>query len=167
MAEPSAERVWPSLSEAERLAFLDEPHVGVLSVARSQGGPLSLPIWYAYFDERFWLDTIPDSLHGRLMRETGQATLCVQNEEEPQRYVTATGPVRFLSNADLRTEGLTERGVADRIVSRYLTGTDLERWIDAARGAFTLQIAVLTPETVWAAAVSPVAEILRELEEGG
>ena len=164
--EPGAERVWPALSAAERDVFLSESRVAVLSVERPNGAPLSLPIWYAYFGGRFWLDTIPESLHGRLMRAAGRATICVQKEEEPQRYVTAAGPVCFLTDAELRADGWTERGVADRIASRYLSGEDLERWIDAARPAFTLQIAVLTAETVWAAAVSPVAEILSEVESG-
>ena len=166
MLEASRERVWPPLSEAERDEFLAAPRVAVLSVERPKAAPVSVPIWYALIDGEFWLDTIPDSVHGRLMQAAGRATLCIQEEKEPQYYVTAAGPVKFLREEELRARGLSERSVVERLAGRYLDGGQLARWMESARAAFGLKLAVLKPKTVWAASVPPVAEILREFEAG-
>ncbi len=82
------------------LELLDGPHQGVLSVSRSSKGPVAVPMSYRFDGHRFFMVTSPDSLHGRLMRRTGRATLTVQYEEcddqsVHQWYVMAEGPVNF------------------------------------------------------------------------
>ena len=37
-----------SMTVAERQAFLAEPHIGVISLADPDRGPLTAPIWYDY-----------------------------------------------------------------------------------------------------------------------
>ncbi|HEY5165085.1 MAG TPA: pyridoxamine 5'-phosphate oxidase, partial [Acidimicrobiia bacterium] len=37
-----------TMSPEEREAFLAEVHVGVISVANDDRGPLTVPIWYTY-----------------------------------------------------------------------------------------------------------------------
>jgi PPOX class probable F420-dependent enzyme len=81
------------MSREEREAFLAGVHVGVLSVvAGDERGPLTVPIWYAYEPGgpvRFI--TFPESRKAQLVKATGRATLCVQNES-PYQYVTVEGP---------------------------------------------------------------------------
>jgi PPOX class probable F420-dependent enzyme len=82
------------MSREERDAFLAEVHVGVLSVAAGEArGPLTVPLWYAYEPGgpvRF--QTSPEARKARLIRATGRASLCVQSEVPPYRYVTVEGP---------------------------------------------------------------------------
>lgn len=82
------------MTRAEREAFLAGVHVGVLSVAAGDDrGPLIAPLWYSYEPGglvRF--RSLPETRKAGLIRETGRASLCVQSEVLPYRYVTVEGP---------------------------------------------------------------------------
>lgn len=82
------------MSRDEREAFLAGVHVGVLSVAAGdERGPLTVPLWYAYEPGgpvRFM--TFPQSRKAQSIQATGRASLCVQSEAMPYRYVTVEGP---------------------------------------------------------------------------
>jgi nitroimidazol reductase NimA-like FMN-containing flavoprotein (pyridoxamine 5'-phosphate oxidase superfamily) len=83
------------MSAEEREAFLAGLHVGVLSVADDGGaGPWLAPIWYAYEPGGVVrMITLRRSRKTRLARTAGRASLCVQTEAPPYRYVTVEGPV--------------------------------------------------------------------------
>ena len=81
----------PEMSQSERDQLLAEVHVAVLSVARLDGSPLAIPLWYEYRDGTFLMDTDTETLHARLLRARGRATLTVQDEHPPYRYVSAEG----------------------------------------------------------------------------
>ena len=85
------------MTEPERQEFLAGPHVAVLSIAKDGGAPHATPVWYAYSpggDVTFFTGT-----QGRRSRKTeligkaGAASLTVQQEEFPYRYVTVEGTV--------------------------------------------------------------------------
>jgi len=83
-----------AMTEAQRQAFLAETHVGVLSVAESGRGPFAVPVWYGY--EPGGVVRIVTGGTSRklpLLRQAGRASLCVQDETPPYRYVTIDGPV--------------------------------------------------------------------------
>lgn len=137
----------PRLSSAEVEAYLQEAHVAVLSVSRMRRGPVAVPIWYEFAEGRFWMITHPESLHGRIMRRTGRATLTVRSEDygevrTRERYVMAEGPVVITSDD---VEPLVRR-----IRSRYYTGPHGEEWVGRPLDAFTLsqRVTVLQPETL-------------------
>ena len=107
-----------SMSKAEREAFLADVHVGVVSVSEEGRGPLTVPVWYAYAPGgavRF--STGAASRKAIAMRATGRASLLVQTETPPYKYVTVEGPVRFLGEPEY------ERDVRAMAV-RYL-GTEM------------------------------------------
>lgn len=82
------------MTVAEREAFLADVRVGVLSIARRDRGPLALPIWYLYEpggDVVVSMDG--SSLKARLLGQAGRATMTVQQEQPPYRYVMVEGPV--------------------------------------------------------------------------
>ncbi len=82
------------MTEQQREAFLAERRVAVLGVARVAGGPLLSPIWYAYEPGgpfRFCMGG--SSAKARRLRAEGRATVCVQAEDYPYRYVIAEGAV--------------------------------------------------------------------------
>lgn len=82
-------------SEHDREAFLADKHVGVLSVAASDGRPpASVPIWYSYSpggDIR--INTGAASRKARLIKQAGSVSLVVQREELPYQYVVVEGTV--------------------------------------------------------------------------
>jgi len=82
----------------ERETFLADVHVGILSVARKDKGPLALPIWYVYEDGVILIGTDGDSVKARLLRAAGRATVTAQTEAPPYKYVMVEGPVELVHN---------------------------------------------------------------------
>lgn len=81
------------MTEDEREAFLTDLHVGILSIQRDDKGPLSLPIWYSYEDGDVLISMSDDSAKAALIERFGRATMTVQDETPPYRYVTVEGPI--------------------------------------------------------------------------
>ncbi len=87
-----------SMSKQEREAFLAALHVGGLAVDRPDGPPLMVPIWYRYTAGGVVeFNTEGSSEKVRLLTQSGQASLCAQQEELPYAYVTVDGPVELES----------------------------------------------------------------------
>lgn len=105
------------MSEAERAAFLADLHVGILSIARRDKGPLALPIWYLYEDGDVIIGMDGDSVKAKLLRNAGRATMTVQTEAPPYQYVMVEGPV---------TVAAEQRDDLE-MASRYL-GPELGKW---------------------------------------
>ena len=84
-----------SFSESERQQFLAELHVGVLSVAATDGRPpASVPIWYGYTPGgNILVNTGASSRKARLIERAGAVTLVAQREEPPYQYVVVEGTV--------------------------------------------------------------------------
>ncbi len=135
-----------AMTQDELHAFLAEPLMCVLSVARRDKGPVAVPLAFLYAADRFWLVTSPDSLHGRLMQQENRATLTVHDEEygtttAVERYVIAEGPVEFTADA---VEPLVLRTLAkDRPAS------DAAAWLERFRPTLDGQrTAALTPDRI-------------------
>lgn len=104
-----------AFSETERQEFLADKHVGVLSVAATEGRPpASVPIWYDYTPGgNVRIMTGASSRKARLIKQAGAVTLVVQREEPPYQYVVVEGTVVETTNpapADLQ----------ESIANRYL-----------------------------------------------
>ena len=96
-----------SMTEAERQAFLRDPHVGTLAVERADGPPLAVPIWYDYEPGgELWVVTDGGSLKARLIEAAGRFTMSVQEETAPlYAYVSVEGAATIRptdADADLR-----------------------------------------------------------------
>ena len=106
-----------SMTVAEREGSLADVHVCVLSVERPGRGPLALPIWYQFVDGAVEIGMSGDSLKAQLLRAAGRATLTVQTETPPYKYVCVEGPVEVL--AEQRDDLV--------MASRYL-GPEMGKW---------------------------------------
>lgn len=124
------------MTEAEREAFLAGVHVGVLAIEHPGHGPLALPIWYQYESGQVLVRMDTTSLKARLLRAAGRATLTVQDEQPPYKYVSVEGPVTLDR----------EEGSVEAMATRYL-GPELGKWYaeqnDGGEGTVTMR---LTPE---------------------
>ena len=118
-----------AMTKNEREAFLAETRVGILSVAEEGRGPLAVPVWYSYRPgEVVRLVVSSDSRKARLLRAAGRASLCVQSDQMPYRYVNIEGPT-LLGAPDFERD---ERDMAHRYIGqdlgdRYLAATADER----------------------------------------
>jgi PPOX class probable F420-dependent enzyme len=133
-----------TMTEAERQAFLADVHVGVISIERPDGPPLTVPIWYGYEPGGdVWVLTPADSAKGRLLERARRFSLCVQDEEPPRyAYVTVEGPVVAVEAADLE---------ADRrpLARRYLGDEDGDRYVDSVDAQVVRW--TMRPERWWSA----------------
>ena len=125
-----------SMTTDEREAFLADVHVGMLAIEEPGRGPLNLPIWYLYRDGTVIISIGGDTLKARLLQASGRATMTVQTETAPYRYVSVEGPVTL------------EPGAPDQsdTAVRYL-GPELAAWYmeqnPESPGSVTV---LLTPE---------------------
>ena len=124
------------MTAEEREAFLADVHVGILSIARTGKGPLALPIWYQYEDGYVRIGMGGKSLKAKLLRRAGRATMTVQTETPPYKYVMVEGPVVVLS----------EQRDDYAMASRYL-GPELGKWYAENNPSTSESVIVrLTPE---------------------
>ena len=102
-------------TESERQEFLAGVHVGVLSVAATDGRPpASVPIWYGYAPGGdILINTGASSRKTRLIEQAGAMTLAAQREEPPYQYVVVEGTV-------VETTKPTPLDVREEIAIRYL-----------------------------------------------
>jgi nitroimidazol reductase NimA-like FMN-containing flavoprotein (pyridoxamine 5'-phosphate oxidase superfamily) len=115
------------MTKAEREAFLAGLHVGVISIAEKDRGPLTAPIWYDYEPGGdLWILTGRDSRKGRLLAEAGRFSLVAQTETAPYKYVSVEGPITSIEKPDLERD---ERPMAHR----YLGPDFGDRYIEATR----------------------------------
>ncbi|ORV41860.1 pyridoxamine 5'-phosphate oxidase family protein [Mycobacterium conspicuum] len=108
-------------TESERQEFLAGVHVGVLSVAATDGRPpASVPVWYGYAPgQNILINTGASSRKARLIEQAGAVTLTAQREEPPYQYVVVEGTV-------VETTKPTPVEVREEIAIRYL-GEELGR----------------------------------------
>jgi nitroimidazol reductase NimA-like FMN-containing flavoprotein (pyridoxamine 5'-phosphate oxidase superfamily) len=124
------------MTPAERDAFLAGVHVAILAVDEPGRGPLAMPIWYIYRDGTVQIGMDGESVKARLLQAAGRATVTVQTETAPYKYVCVEGPV------EVRKESRDNLEMA----SRYL-GPDLGKWYaDNNPSTESTVLVVLQPE---------------------
>ncbi len=125
------------MTEAEREAFLTDVHVAVLAVERPGRGPLALPVWYLYRGTVIEIGMSGTSLKAELLRAAGRATITVQTETPPYKYIAVEGAVEIVASQRDDLE----------MASRYL-GTELGKWYAENNPSTSGSvIARLTPDT--------------------
>jgi len=104
------------MTKAERESFLADLHVGVISIAEKDRGPLTAPIWYDYEPGgELWILTGRSSRKGQLLQQTGRFSLVAQTEAPPYKYVSVEGPITSIEKPDLERD---ERPMAHRYLGQ-------------------------------------------------
>lgn len=115
------------MTEAERQAFLAEPHVGILSISNNDRGPMAVPVWYDYAPGgEVWFLTQNTSRKGKLLAVGKRISLCAQRDRSPYAYVTVEGPVTAI-------EPYTLEGDLQPMASRYLGADEGAAYAEGAR----------------------------------
>jgi uncharacterized protein len=118
-----------TMSKPDREAFLAEPHVGVISLPRDGAPSLAAPVWYRYEPGGdVMLSLEADSEKIRLIDATGRATLCVQNEAMPYKYVTVEGTT---------VVGEPDDGLERSLAHRYLGAEIGDLYLQAIEGSIS------------------------------
>ena len=123
-----------TMTKSQRETFLAELHVGVLTIERDGSAPLAAPVWYSYEpggDVVFSFESTSEKLE--LALTIGRASLCVQNETMPYKYVTVEGPVTVGE-----TDHEIERGLAYRYLGPEIGDIYLEAVADSVSRAVRL-----------------------------
>jgi nitroimidazol reductase NimA-like FMN-containing flavoprotein (pyridoxamine 5'-phosphate oxidase superfamily) len=118
-----------AMGVAQREEFLAAVHVGALSVARSDGPPLTVPVWYQYEPGgEVRVQTGPESLKFRLVDAAREFSLLVQTETPPYRYVSVAGPV-------VAIEDETSQEDREAMARRYFDGEALAGYLKSIEGS--------------------------------
>ncbi len=105
-----------SMTRAEREAFLADLHIGVISIADGEHGPLTCPVWYVYEPGgEISLVTGKTSRKAAALRAVKRVSFLVQSEDLPYKYVSIEGPLTTLEDADLDKD---VRPIAHRYLGR-------------------------------------------------
>lgn len=118
-----------AMSKAQRESFLAATHVAIVSIADTDRGPLTVPVWYGYEPgglARFV--TGGGSQKARLIRRMGRLSLCVQTETPPYQYVSVEGPVTIgVPDFDRDIRAMAYRYLGAELGEMYLRLTADER----------------------------------------
>jgi PPOX class probable F420-dependent enzyme len=110
-----------TMGKIQREAFLADLHVGVVTIARADEAPLAVPVWYSYEpggDVQFVFESTSEKI--KLLRATGEASLCVQNESMPYKYVVVSGPTVVGDTDEALERSLAHRYLGAEIGDVYL-----------------------------------------------
>jgi len=112
----------------EREAFLADVHIGVVSVADGDRGPLTAPVWYAYEPGgEIVFVTGSDSLKAKALRAAGRASFLVQSEELPYKYASIEGGVTVgVADLEKHTRPIAHRYLGQEAGDGYLAATRTE-----------------------------------------
>ena len=116
-----------NMTVAERHAFLEDLHVGAISIEQEGQSPLAVPIWYDFTpDVGLWVITGAESQKGRLLQKAGRFSLVAQTEAPPSyQYVSVEGPIIESRPADLEkdTRPMAHRYFGPKLGDLYVSGT--------------------------------------------
>lgn len=113
------------MSVEEREAFLADVRIGVLSIADEGRGPLTAPVWYGYEPGGdVWLLTGANSMKGKALANVERASLCVQTEDAPYKYVSIEGPIiaREKPDEEKHSRFMAHRYLGKEMGDAYVAG---------------------------------------------
>ena len=73
--------------------FLRQPHIGVLASLRRDGRPYTVPIWWLWHEEAFWLTGTTSRVWCRQLQHDPRASLCIEALQPLPGHVGVDGQV--------------------------------------------------------------------------
>lgn len=130
----------PTMSKDDRETFLAGVHVAAFSVARPDGPPLTVPVWYQYEPGgEVRVQTGPGTLKFQLARAAGEFSLLVQHNTPPYRYVSVSGPI-------VATDPETSPADVESMARRYLDGEALASYLKMKESQSPMATLRMRPE---------------------
>ena len=127
------------MTEEERDRFLSEPRYGILTLLRTDGSPIAVPVWFDWTGEVVRMFTSVVSAKMKRLRADPRASLLVANHlSEHEAWVAFDGVVSIHEDGGIE--------LAERLAPRYWDLSDpdrqrtLESWREAAAAFRILEL---------------------------
>jgi PPOX class probable F420-dependent enzyme len=103
------------MTESQWKAFVQEgTRTAKLATVRADGRPHVMPVWFVLDGDTIVFMTGADTVKGRNLRRSAQASICVDDDRPPFGFVTVSGSVTIEDDAEAMLE------VSTRIAARYM-----------------------------------------------
>lgn len=149
---------WSGSGPIERTeldAFLGQALVASLSYLSDDGYPASVPLWYDWDGEAFWLVPSPGAEWAAYVQRNPRVSLSISESTAPLRRVLARGPMHAVAVDE--TGASQWRGVEARLAQRYAR-LDAARLLEGRSGQQRVVLR-LAPERLiaWRGLLRPAA----------
>jgi hypothetical protein len=104
------------LNDDEVWAFLEASHTGILTTLRSDGWPVSLPVWYVVLDRRIYVGTPAHTRKVARLRSDDRACFLVESGKKWAELAAVEMAVRASILPRDSSEG---PAVAERFTAKY------------------------------------------------
>jgi PPOX class probable F420-dependent enzyme len=101
--------------------FLQQPHIGVLATLRANGMPYTVPVWWLWHEEAFWLTGTVNRVWCRQLRRDDRASLCIEATEPWTGHVGVDGRASVLE-----PPGIDVWPISRLLVEKYVGRGDPE-----------------------------------------
>ena len=86
----------PRMPDDVLAGFLHEPHIGVLATLRRDGRPYTVPVWWLWKDEHFWLTGTYPRVWCRQLLADPRCSLCIETLQPVARHAEIDGDAEAL-----------------------------------------------------------------------
>lgn len=86
----------PRMSPETLETFLQQPHVGVIATLRQNGMPYTVPVWWLWKDDAFWLTGTYNRVWCKQLMNDPRTSLCVQATSPGPGHFEVDGTVELL-----------------------------------------------------------------------
>ncbi len=141
----------PTLSDAERDAFLAEPSVLMrVAVVREDGSPLVTPIWFIHRDGAIYFTPREKSEWFDCLRRDPRVALCIDEQPHPYRKVLIEGEAELVHDIgnDDQWRALY-REIACRYVPEEQANAYVDNTIEQPRGLYRVVLANASKVRSW------------------
>lgn len=134
----------PRLKGDDLVAFLDRPHVGVVATLRGDGRPYTVPVWWLWDGDLFWLTGTTSRVWCRQLMRDGRVSLCIEATDPVPGHVGVDGTAEVLTPPEFDIWPLSRR-----LAEKFLPAPAVEGFMENMKTEPRLLIR-LRPE-VWRA----------------
>jgi PPOX class probable F420-dependent enzyme len=107
----------PRMREETLKEFLQQPFIGVLATLRRDGRPYTVPIWWLWHEEAFWITGTTPRVWCRQLLADPRASLCIETLQPAMGHVEADGSCEALRLPDFDIWPIS-RMLAEKYVGR-------------------------------------------------
>ena len=109
----------PRMTDDVLATFLTEPHIGVLATLRRDGRPYTVPVWWLWQDEHFWLTGTYPRIWCKQLLNDPRCSLCIESLVPAVRHAEVDGDATAL-----HPEGFDIWPVSRALAEKYVGGGD-------------------------------------------
>ena len=105
----------PRMQPSDLEEFLAQPHVAVLATLRRDGRPYTVPVWFLWDGEAYWITGTYERVWCKQLRHDPRASLCIEAMRPVAGHVGVDGTVTIHELPDFDIWPISRR-LADKYV---------------------------------------------------